>query len=373
LVRQATDLLTTAVRSVDDERLSGAQAAELARAFARVEKIAAAATVALARVTKDPGGVLSDALGTAAGAARRKLETAQAATAVPILHEALRSGDLSLDQAGVVAPVAAVSITEAARLVAEAANGTSLVELKATAARRLRAFRNERDEVARERALHARRYCRLYEVDGGIRVDALLSGVDAARFGAALRARTDAAFRSSWSAGATDATDQLRADALVEMVAGGGSASGAVGAQVVLRVDAAALARGAIEDGEVCEIDGIGEVSLATARSLLPDASLTTLLRDGADIRTVTSSTRVIPRKVRVALSERDRTCVVPGCGRTQHLEIDHWRTDFAAGGLTALSNLCRLCPVHHRMKSRTGFHLSGGPGRWTWSGPIRR
>ena len=146
-----------------------------------------------------------------------------------------------------------------------------------------------------------------------------------------------------------------------------------MGTQIVLRVDAAALARGAVHDGEVCAIEGIGEVSLATARSLLPEASLTVLVRDGADIRTVSSTTRVIPRKVRAALSERDRTCVVPGCGRSEHLEIDHWRTDFAAGGLTALSNLCRLCPVHHRMKSRTGFRLVGGPGKWHWAAPIRR
>ena len=85
------------------------------------------------------------------------------------------------------------------------------------------------------------------------------------------------------------------------------------------------------------------------------------------------STTRVIPRRVRVALAERDPHCVVPGCGATYDLEIDHWRLDFARYGATELDNLCRLCPVHHKMKTKEGWRLGGGPGKWVWAAPRAR
>jgi hypothetical protein len=56
---------------------------------------------------------------------------------------------------------------------------------------------------------------------------------------------------------------------------------------------------------------------------------------------------------------------IAPGCGATHFLEIDHWRLDFARGGLTVLDNLCRLCSVHHKMKTNGLLRLGGGPGRW--------
>jgi hypothetical protein len=64
------------------------------------------------------------------------------------------------------------------------------------------------------------------------------------------------------------------------------------------------------------------------------------------------------------ATEERDRTCVVPTCDVATGLEIDHWRTDFAATGSTAMDNLARLCHYHDAMKTHRGFVLGGGPGR---------
>ena len=61
---------------------------------------------------------------------------------------------------------------------------------------------------------------------------------------------------------------------------------------------------------------------------------------------------------------------MVPGCGETRLLEIDHWRIPFAYGGETRLGNLCRVCRAHHRMKTDRGFVLEGGPGQWRWRVP---
>jgi hypothetical protein len=151
---------------------------------------------------------------------------------------------------------------------------------------------------------------------------------------------------------------------------GGPSGSPGAGPQVLVRVDAAALQRGAVAGDEICEIAGVGPVSVRVARELLCEGFLTLLVTDGVNVRTVTSTTRSVPGRVEKALLLRDQRCVVPGCGATERLEIDHWRTDFAWRGPTELTNLCRLCPAHHAMKTRTGWQLAGGPGRWRWLPP---
>lgn len=141
-------------------------------------------------------------------------------------------------------------------------------------------------------------------------------------------------------------------------------------AHVLLRVDLAALVRGARQGDEVCEIAGVGTVPLSSARELLSDAVVDLVVRKGVAVASVTSLGRTIPRAVRIALMDRDPTCVVPGCGATQHLEIDHWRVDFARGGPTELANLARICVHHHRLRTHRGWRLTGGPGAWRWTGP---
>ena len=89
--------------------------------------------------------------------------------------------------------------------------------------------------------------------------------------------------------------------------------------------------------------------------------------------------------RLRTALVARDRTCVVPGCGVSWGLEIDHV-VPFAEGGPTSLDNLALLCHHHHFLKTFEGWVLErtggertdgGGPGRaragptWTFEPPA--
>ena len=78
---------------------------------------------------------------------------------------------------------------------------------------------------------------------------------------------------------------------------------------------------------------------------------------------------RSIPAHVRTALIARDPVCVVPGCHTRDGLEIDHI-VAFADGGVTGLSNLCRMCRWHHSLKTHQGYLLTGGPGDWGWEPP---
>lgn len=136
-----------------------------------------------------------------------------------------------------------------------------------------------------------------------------------------------------------------------------------------LFVDLAALQRGNLEAGETCEIEGIGPIDLATARAMLGDANVKLLVKQGDDIRTVVHTGRSVTARQRSVLIARDPCCIVPGCGRTHNLEIDH-RTGWAITETTSLDDLARLCRWHHHLKTHCGYTYVGGPGTWQWLAP---
>ncbi len=119
----------------------------------------------------------------------------------------------------------------------------------------------------------------------------------------------------------------------------GGSKRG-LGAHTLVIVDAAALRRGSAVGEELCEIEGIGPVSVEAVTELVGEGGMQFLVRDGADITTVTSTRRALPQRVEAALLARDRTCVVPGCGKRHGLEADHCYIDYGDDGPTCLENL---------------------------------
>jgi hypothetical protein len=137
-------------------------------------------------------------------------------------------------------------------------------------------------------------------------------------------------------------------------------------AEVIIHVDAEALARGEIKDGERCEIKGVGPVSLGTLRCLLGDAWAKIVIEKGVDVLNVTHVGRVKRAHLETALWTRDPCCAVPGCGITYGLERDHI-TAVCDQGPTSLENLVLLCHHHHQMKTRHFFRLSGPPGARVW------
>ncbi len=108
---------------------------------------------------------------------------------------------------------------------------------------------------------------------------------------------------------------------------------------IMVRVDLAALLRGTALPGEICEIDNQGPISVAMARDMANDSFLRFVFHQAGDIRTISHFGRTINRHLRTGLAHRDRCCVVPGCGVSYGLEIDHIRP-FATGGPTELANL---------------------------------
>ena len=139
---------------------------------------------------------------------------------------------------------------------------------------------------------------------------------------------------------------------------------------VHLRVDLAALQRGELASGEICEIPGVGPVPLSTAIEVLGDALVHAIIGNGVDVQTVSNLGRTVPAAAKVALVERDPVCVVPGCDQALNLEIDHWKEPFWKCRSTGLAGLCRICKFHHHLKTYKGFVLKGGPGNWIWLTP---
>ena len=87
---------------------------------------------------------------------------------------------------------------------------------------------------------------------------------------------------------------------------------GPVTVQTIVRVDAAALQRGHLKDGEVSEVAGVGPVPLATARRLMGMGMADVVIRRGVDVVTVCGLGRSVTQAIRVALMERDPVAACP-------------------------------------------------------------
>ncbi len=379
--------LRSALADLDPERLDGADAARLLDVFADLEKLASGGKLLAARRVessnvwrrdghRSAAAHLAQATGTALGPAIATLEAARHLGSLPATDEALRNGKLSETQVKEIANAAIVHPESERELIDAAAQPVNMLKLRC---RRVRAA--GKDLAATYEAIRRGRYLKNWvDHDGAVRFDARLTPDDGARLLGVLKRATDRLVRDASAAGIDESRKAHAADALVKLVcdrqtrhpttspSAASRRNGASGGQldsppteptatVHVRVDHAALVRGSLEPGEICEIPGVGPIPVDVARRLAVDSLLSVLVTDGVDVSSVAHSGRTIPASLRRALVERDPTCVVPGCEQRDDLEIDHLEP-FAAGGPTSLANLVRLCHWHHLLKTYKGWTL---------------
>jgi hypothetical protein len=347
--------------------LDGRQAAAVFDDAARAERLCAAIKSRLARrveetrVWRESGHRsaahwVAEATGQTVGTASRTLETARALDSLPATDEAFRAGLLSEVQAAEVAGAAAAEPHAEAELL-EAAGSTSVKGLR-DRCRQVRAGA-EADDQAWARRLHVERRAHEWtDPDGAYRLEARLAPDAGARFSSAWKAHIDRIFCEGRRAGRREPRAAYAADALVALASEGPCKP----VEVRVTVDSAALARGHTKSGERCEISGVGPVPVTTARSLLDDAAVAVIRRDGDDITAVSSPKRTIPIKLRRALEARYPTCAVSTCANDQFLEIDHV-VPLEDHGRTEIDNLWRLCSHHHRLKTYEGWKVVGRNG----------
>jgi hypothetical protein len=320
---------------------------------------------------------LAEATRTSVPEAVATISTAERLAELPATAGALLSGAISPTEARAVSAVATVDPSSEAELLTSA--GTMSMSTLMSVARRMASAAHELDPGHRQK-LHSERFLRFWnDSDGRGRFSGGLPPDVAMELLSAVRSRAvhvfDEAMQASLPQESQAAYD---ADALVALVTGderratfhGPRGGRSRNPEVVYHVDIEAFRRGWIEEGERCEVPGVGPVPLKTLDNVVGDATAKLVISDGVDVRTVAHLGRTVPAHLETALQGRDTTCVVPNCNVTLGLEIDHWQIPYSQGGPTALWNLARICKFHHRLKTYEGYELAGGPGKWEWRPP---
>jgi hypothetical protein len=97
-------------------------------------------------------------------------------------------------------------------------------------------------------------------------------------------------------------------------------------------------------------------------RFLACDADVRATIESNDILWEISRKFRTVDEKMRAFIEERDGGCVVPGCQQKRWLHIHHivhWEN----GGPTTPSNLCALCPMHHRLHHQGLLEIRGSPG----------
>jgi hypothetical protein len=370
-------LLRTAVHRMEPKYLSGKEAAELVKVFAEGERLCSAGKTLAARAVerstawhgqghKSAAHWLAAQTGVAVGQAVGTLETGRRLEHLSATTAAFASGELSETRVREVA-VAAAACPSSEHELLETARTETVPALKERCRNVVAAATDETERYARIRKNRLFRHWT--DVTGAFRLEASLTPDAGATLLAAMEPHRDRITRQARKAGRTETREAYAADALVAMVRDRAGSSGGPKSMVHVVADHAALLRGHVEPGEVCEIPGMGSVPVAVARALASDCFLKVLLTDGIDVTAVAHAGRTISASLRTALDARDPTCVVKGCDVREGLEYDHV-IPFAEGGPTSKENLVRQCEWHHYLKTQCGYRLVGGHGNWTLVGP---
>jgi hypothetical protein len=278
------------------------------------------------------------------------------------------SGKLSHDQAAAISDAVEADPTAEDRL-NDDAEKSSLGELRNACAKTK--ANADPDPSATEQRIHSRRYMRRYrDAEGAEHLHAVGTKVDMAKIDQALKPIIDEIFKERRKDGPRESLETYAFDALVRLADGcsGASTVGKDGQPKLrylglLRVDLQALVRGIAEANEICEINGLGPIPVATARELLGESILKLVITKGEDVLHVTHLGRGPNGAQKVALLWQQPVCSRQGCGRTGRLEADH-RDDYARVRCTELGNLDHFCDPDHDLKTRFGWALVEGAGK---------
>ena len=348
-------------------------AASLVAAFARGKRLCAAGeTLVAARAAechaylslghRSPAEWLAAVTGASVGEAADVLKVGEALPSQPGVEEALRGGRLTPSRAKLVTGAVKVNPQKEAELVRGAEDDT-FRQLRDRCLRARAEGRAGEDADAAHAAVHAARRCRTWtDEEGAFRLDALLTPEAGASLLASLTRQSDRFFHAArqgrrpragrglcgrrpggpghrarpparvpgrgWPPGGRATRGRgpaiPRAGDPKRRLAGAGGRGGGT-------VDAPrAPGHGPGPGGPGRPAPGVGgrrrdlrdprgrAGAGRTARELLGDAWVDLVVSDGVDVTTICRMGRSLPPRLRTALVERDRCCVVPGLRRHQ-------------------------------------------------------
>lgn len=351
-VTEAIELLEKANANLQPELLSVPEVRTLLEAYIRAQRLAAFGVAALAGRLDDVSE-LARATGTSVGKAKETVATAKVLGDSDELSDALRHGDISLDQATEIA-AAERSAPGAARGLLAVARDQAFHVLKDQARKVVLEAEQHKDLAERQRVA---RFARSYSDEMGM-VHVHLALQPHVGTPIVNRAEAEAArlVREAKKKDRAEPFERHLADAYAALLRGPSSGR-ARRPELVVLVSHGVAKRGwrDVGEGEVCKIPGIGPVSPAVAREIAADAFLTGVFYDGKDLRHLRRWTRNTPVEVLLALELGDPPtfdgirCV--DCGNRFGTQIDHVEPH-CAHGPASTDNLQPRCWSCHQAKT---------------------
>jgi hypothetical protein len=213
------------VEALDPDEVLASRAPGLWAEFDRIERLAAAAKIMLARRVDDSRvwereghrsatDYLAQKSGTSKAVSRGVLATSKKVGKLSATQSALRRGELSASQAESIADAASHN-REAEEHLLETAKTSSLGELRDECARRKAAA--DPDPDATYRRIHQNRFCRQRrDPEGAWTLTARGAPDVAAVFNTALNPIIDEIFHTAWAQGRREERQQYAFDALIE-------------------------------------------------------------------------------------------------------------------------------------------------------------
>ena len=184
--------------------------------------------------------------------------------------------------------------------------------------------------------------------------------------------------------GETRTLDQLRADAMCDLLIEGDTElhpqqARGIRATVVVTVPALSLLDDEHAGAEPATVEGVGPIPIERARQLCGgDTGWMRVLThpETGMVLSVGRDRYDAPPALRKLVKWRAERCMAPGCGvPASRCQIDH-NLAWEHGGCTALWNECPFCQGHHTVKHHGGWKVSqipGSGGAIEWISPTGR
>jgi hypothetical protein len=292
--------------------------------------------------------------------ARRWIGAAHALEGLPRLSEAFSSGELGLDK---VVELARFATAETEARLTRWAMGVSCACIRRKGDLATRQSIEEAQDADRSRFLS------WWYLDDGRRfgLEAELPAAQGAVVAKALERLAEQLPAMPAEEDAVSA-DARRADALVALCSSRLAADADPDrATVVVHAQLDALD----SSDRGCELEGGGVIHAETAKRLLCNGRVQTVIEDeaGQPVRLGRTSREPSAWMMR-QLRYRDRECKFPGCGARRFTQAHHivW---WEHGGPTDLDNLLLLCTFHHKLVHEYGWALRHDPdGTVGWFRP---
>lgn len=378
--------LAAVIAALDPDGVPLADSAALWAEFDALERLSSgakallAARVAESRAWRDAGhrGAaehLAAVAGTWVGTAQALIQSSKWLAELPVVAAAVREGALSSAQTAMIADAASEDPESQTRLVGVASRA-SLRELRDECGRVKAAA--DPDPESRHARHHRNRRLRTFtDLEGRWHLRGRGPADAGARLLAALEPIIDERFAEAKVTGIHEPREAYAFDALIDLARRATTdtpdsrppARKRPGHLTLVRVDLAALVRGAVADGELCEITGLGPIPVSVARQILGDSILKLVITKGVDVANLTHLGRGPTAAQRLALLWSSPTCAVEGCNAVRY-QRDH-RIPWTETKHTRLDELDALCKQHHDRKTRDNWELVPGKGKRSFVPPT--